>query len=173
MYKLFMRAFPGWYSPNSVYALYPFTTPEKNQEVFIKNGRADTLDFKRPSFTKPPVPVTTWRGVVDLLSDQKNFHVPCKFLPAILYCSVFAGADAYFLELPGGEHTFQLIKHDYMLSGDTVANAEQRTFVAERLYRPSDTLDQVRQFYESITTDLIKRNSKKLGGSYQVDIVRE
>ena len=77
------------------------------------------------------------------------------------------------LQLPGGEHTFQLIKHDYMLSGDSVANAEQRTFVAERLYRPSDTLDQVRQFYESITTDLIKRSSKKLGGSYQVDIVRE
>ncbi|KAL4780368.1 heme peroxidase [Aspergillus varians] len=149
MYKLLMRAFPGWYEPNSVYALYPFTTPEKNQEILMKYGRADTLNFKRPSYTRPAVPVITWKGVTDLLNDQRSFHVPW------------------------GEHTYQLTKHDYMLSGDTPANAEQRTFVAERLYRPTDALYQVRQFYDSITADLIRRNSKKLGGSYQIDIVRD
>ncbi|KAL4920142.1 heme peroxidase [Aspergillus aurantiobrunneus] len=149
MYKLLMRAFPGWYTPNSVYALYPFTTPDKTQETLEKYGRASTLDFKRPTYIKPAVPVTSWQGVVDLLSDQKRFHVPW------------------------GEHTFQLIKHDYMLSGDTPANAEQRTFVAERLYRPSDSLEQVRRFYESTTSELIRKNSKKLEGSYQIDIVRD
>ncbi|KAL2872843.1 peroxidase/cytochrome P450 family protein [Aspergillus lucknowensis] len=149
MYKLLMRAFPGWYQPNSVYALYPFTTPEKNCEVFRKYGRADTLDFNRPSYVRPPVPVITWKGVVDVLNDQKRFHVPW------------------------GEHTFQLTQHDYMLSGDSTANANQRTFVSERLYRPPDGLEQVQRFYESITSDLIRRNSRKVGNSYQLDIVRD
>ncbi|KAL2826654.1 heme peroxidase [Aspergillus cavernicola] len=149
MYKLLMRAFPGWYQPNSVYALYPFTTPEGNCEIFTKYGRAETLDFKRPSYIRPPVPVTTWKGVVDLLDDQKHFHVPW------------------------GPHTFQLTQHDYMLSGDSTANANQRTFVLERLYRPSDGLEQVQRFYESTTADLIRRNSRKLGNSYQIDIVRD
>ncbi len=100
---------------------------------------------------------------MSLVSSCSSFYTFFSHLPVLVLT----------LELPGGEHTFQLIKHDYMLSGDSLANAEQRTFVAERLYRPSDTLDQVRQFYESITTDLIKRNSKRLGGLCQVDIVRE
>ncbi|KAL2793140.1 heme peroxidase [Aspergillus keveii] len=149
MYKLLMRAFPGWYQPNSVYALYPFTTPEKNREIFTKYGRADTLDFERPSYVRPPVPLTTWRGVVDLLNDQKTFNVPW------------------------GEHTFQLTQHDYMLSGDSTANADQRTFVSERLYRPPDGLEQVQRFYEFITSDLIRQNSRKLGSSHQIDIVRD
>ncbi|KAL5001260.1 heme peroxidase [Aspergillus recurvatus] len=150
MYKLLMRAFPGWYEPNNVYALYPFTTPAKNKEVFEKYGRADTLEFKRPEYTRPPVAVTSWKGVVELLNDPKGFHVPW------------------------GKNTFRLTKHDYMLSGDAAANAEQRTFMAERLYRVPDALEQVRRFYESITVDLIQRNSKKLGSSScQIDIVRD
>ncbi|KAL4974803.1 hypothetical protein BDW66DRAFT_138959 [Aspergillus desertorum] len=49
MYRLLMRAFPGWYEPNSVYALYPFMTPAKNREVFEEYGRADTLDLRGPN----------------------------------------------------------------------------------------------------------------------------
>lgn len=60
-----------------------------------------------------------------------------------------------------------------MLGDDLRANAEQRTFFAERLYRPKDTIEQIRRFYESTTTDLIRQNSKKLGDVYQLDIVRE
>jgi hypothetical protein len=60
-----------------------------------------------------------------------------------------------------------------MLSGDSAANAEQRRFVNECLYEPKSTLEQVRQLYESITTDLLRGQSRKLGNSYQVDIVRE
>ncbi|KAL4820257.1 heme peroxidase [Aspergillus spinulosporus] len=150
MYKLLMRAFPGWYEPNSVYALYPFTTPAKNKEVFEKYGRADTLEFKRPEYARPPVAIMSWKGVVELLNNPKVFRVPW------------------------GKNTFRLTKHDYMLSGDSAANAEQRTFMAERLYRVPDALEQIQKFYESITADLIRRNSKRLGdSSYQIDIVRD
>ncbi|KAI9928451.1 hypothetical protein MW887_002496 [Aspergillus wentii] len=149
MYKLLMRAFPGWYRPNSVYALYPFTTPDGNLEIFEKTNKAKYLDFTKPSFVGLPVAVTTWKGVVDVLNDQQRFHVPW------------------------GEHTYQLTGHDYMLSGDTPDDAAQRIFVKECLYRPHDALDQVRRFYEATTTDLIKKHSRKLGNSYQVDFVKE
>ncbi|KAH8800451.1 heme peroxidase family protein [Xylogone sp. PMI_703] len=149
MYKLLMRAFPGWYRANSVYALYPFTTPEANFEAFEKLGTSQNFDFSKPSFIVPPTPITTWQGVVDVLGDQEHFHVPW------------------------GDHTFQLTHHDYMLSGDAPANSEQRDFVKQCLYSPEDSLEEVRQFYESITAKLFRQHSRKIGESYQVDIVRD
>ncbi|RHZ50671.1 peroxidase/cytochrome P450 family protein [Aspergillus thermomutatus] len=149
MYKLLMRAFPGWYQPNSVYALYPFVTPEKSREIMDKYMKFKDLNFDRPSYTAPPVPVTTWKGVTKLLEDQKRFHVPW------------------------GTHTFQVTRHDYMLSGDSAANAEQRRFVNECLYEPKTILQEVRKLYESITLDLLRDKSLKLGDCYHVDIVRD
>ncbi|KAH7009651.1 heme peroxidase family protein [Ilyonectria destructans] len=149
MYKLLMRAFPGWYRANSVYALYPFTTPEANLETFKKLGTSQKFDFSKPSFVGPPAPITTWQGVVDVLGDQERFHVPW------------------------GNHTFQLTHHDYMLSGEAPANTEQRNFVQKCLYSPENGLEEVRQFYEAITAKLLRQHSRKIGESYQVDIVRD
>jgi hypothetical protein len=78
MYKLLMRAFPGWYRPNSIYALYPFTVPDASLELFKELGTSQNFDFSKPAFVAPPVPVTTWQGVVDVLADQERFHVPCE-----------------------------------------------------------------------------------------------
>jgi hypothetical protein len=60
-----------------------------------------------------------------------------------------------------------------MLSGDSTANGQQREFVKGCLYKPENALDEVRKFYEAITLSLIRQYSRKLGGSYQVDVVRE
>jgi hypothetical protein len=73
----------------------------------------------------------------------------------------------------GGDHTFQLTKHDYMLSGDTPSNSEQRDFVQQCLYSPESALKEVREFYESTTAKLFRQHSRKVGESYQVDIVRQ
>lgn len=78
MYKLLMRAFPSWYRANSIYALFPFTTVEGNREILQKQGTEKEFDFSKPSFIGPPIPVTTWQGVVNVLSDQEHFKVPCK-----------------------------------------------------------------------------------------------
>jgi len=78
MYKLLMRAFPGWYRANSVYAMFPFTTVEGNREILQTQGTAKDFDFSEPSFVGPPIPVATWEGVVNVLNDQQNFKVPCK-----------------------------------------------------------------------------------------------
>ncbi|PKK42132.1 hypothetical protein CI102_14625 [Trichoderma harzianum] len=149
MYKLLMRAFPGWYRANSVFALYPFTTPEGNKEIFDKLGTLHGLDFNKPTFIGLPKPITTWQGVVNALENQAQFRVPW------------------------GPHTFQLIHHDYMLSSDTPANAQQRTKVQKCLYSPENGLEQVKQFYEQVTANLIRQNSRRIGGSYQIDVVKD
>ncbi|KAK4118839.1 heme peroxidase family protein [Parathielavia appendiculata] len=152
MYKLLMRAFPGWYRGNNVYALYPFTTPEGSQEIFAKQGTLQQFDFSQPAFAGGrPHPITTWQGVVHALKDQEHFR--CSW----------------------GQRIFQLTHHDYMLSGDKVDNTRQRLLVKECLYGPEDGLAQVRHFYEEITTQLIlqNRDSRKIGDRYQVDIVRD
>ncbi|KAF9885228.1 hypothetical protein FE257_000588 [Aspergillus nanangensis] len=149
MYKLLMRAFPGFYPSNSVYGLYPFTTPQRNKEIFEAQGTAATMDFKRPSPQRPVVPVSTWKGLTNVLNDQKRFNVPW------------------------GPHTFQLTQHDYMLSGDSRADANQRVFVDQCLYTPQNALDEVRRFYEDATSKLLQTHSRKLGPYYQVDIVRD
>jgi hypothetical protein len=79
MYKLLMRAFPAWYRNNSVFALYPFSTPDKIKEIFSSGAApVQALDYSPPTFIGPPIPVTSWQGVVQLLHDQENFKVPCK-----------------------------------------------------------------------------------------------
>lgn len=80
IYKLLMRAFPGWYRANSVYALYPFSTPDRMKEIFSKNGipYKIPISYDSPVFISSPIPITTWQGVVDILHDQKLFKGPCK-----------------------------------------------------------------------------------------------
>jgi hypothetical protein len=73
----------------------------------------------------------------------------------------------------GGPHTFQLTGHDYMLSGDTNANARQRESVKKCLYSPKDGMSQVRKFYENTTAAYIQKASYKIGTSFEVDIVKE
>lgn len=41
------------------------------------------------------------------------------------------------------------------------------------MYRPADTLVEVRKFYETVTQDLIRKNKRKMGNVYQIDIVKE
>ena len=61
-----------------------------------------------------------------------------------------------------------------MLSGDKPANAEQRVYVKECLYRPKDGMDEVRKFYEATTEKILQKNSHKLSADCcQIDIVKK
>jgi hypothetical protein len=74
----------------------------------------------------------------------------------------------------GGPHTKYLTGQDYMLSGDAPANAEQRKFVDNAVYCPKNHgQDEIRQFYETLTTKLVKKHSNKLRNTYTLDAVRE
>lgn len=80
MYKLLMRVFPGWYRSNSVYAMYPFSTPDRTREIFDKNGLPHGIEFSydQPQLAPPPVPVLSYKSVINVLNDQLRFKVPCE-----------------------------------------------------------------------------------------------
>ncbi|EXJ92051.1 hypothetical protein A1O3_00601 [Capronia epimyces CBS 606.96] len=149
-YKLLMRALPFYYRGNSVYAMYPFTVPEENRKILKKLGKDEEYNFDRPSYVGVPTSVRSWQAVTQVLKDQGSFSVPW------------------------GPHTEYLTHHDYMLSGDSVANATQRREVEHALYCPVNGLEQVRQFYEDVTTQLVVARSERLRGEwYQLDACRD
>lgn len=150
IYNLIMRALPNYYRGNSVYALYPFTVPDENQKILESLGKSELYDFNKPSYQPIPTSVKSWAGVASVLQNQKDFKVPW------------------------GAHTFYLTGHDYMLSGDKPANAEQKAQIHNALYCPVNWQGQIRRFYEAVTTQLIEIKSEKLRGKwYQVDACRD
>lgn len=60
-----------------------------------------------------------------------------------------------------------------MLSGDTPAHAEQKTWAMNAVYGPPKGLDQVSHFFDDLTRDVVHKHSHKLRRHYQLDIVRE
>ncbi|KAK9321368.1 cytochrome P450 [Lipomyces orientalis] len=71
----------------------------------------------------------------------------------------------------GGKRTYEMIEHDYMLSGDAPANTEQRKFVTNALYSPEKGMREVAVFCERITSNLLHDRSRKLRHSFWVDAV--
>jgi hypothetical protein len=149
IYRLLQRAYPGWYRSNSVYALFPLTIPSENRVILADKGVEAEYDYSRPSFVPPPTPVFSWSGVTDVLKDQESFKVPW------------------------GRHVYELINRDWMLSGDEPWNANQKKICYHALYDPVKGLDQIRDFYDTVTTDLITTKSIKLRDRYQIDLVRD
>lgn len=76
--KLLMRAFPGWYRGDSVYALFPLTVPEANREILKGMGKEQDYTFDPPSFVASPISINTWQANVDILLDELKYKVPCK-----------------------------------------------------------------------------------------------
>lgn len=150
IYNLLMRALPNWYRGNSIYAMFPFTVPAENERIMEKLGKKDLFDYERPSYVAVPTSIKTWAGVTSVLSNQKDFRVPW------------------------GPHTFYLTGHDYMLSGDKPANAEQKVEIHRALYCPVNWQREIRKFYEALTTQLVEIKSEKLRGRwYQLDACRD
>ena len=166
MYKLLMRALPGYYRSNSVYAMYPFTIPSENERILRNLGVEADYDFTPPSFVGPPLPVVTWVGATEVLNDQANFKVPCKISARMLITHVLTRGL-------GGPHIYDMTHHDFMLGGDKKVNAEQRKFVQSAVFTKPEDFAEIREFYEMATTKLVREQSKKLGGYWQLDAVRE
>jgi hypothetical protein len=144
-----IRAYPGWYRSNSVYTLFPLTIPSENRAIFKARGIEDEYTYDPPRFIPPPTPVTTWQGVVDVLANTENYKVTA------------------------GPHVFELIKHDWMLSGDKPWNFDQKKICLHALYGLPQGLAQIHDFYRVVTDNLIKTKSIKLRDRYQVDMVRD
>ncbi|GME51790.1 Cytochrome P450 [Neofusicoccum parvum] len=150
-YKLFLRAFPSHFKPNSIYAHYPMTIPSENRKIMQSLGRESHYSYDRPAFIPPRINITSYLGAKAVLEQQRDFRVTW-------------GITLEELMGKGGSH--------FMLSGDEPLHANQRKTMAKSLYRENWHRD-VKTFYEHITLKLLHEKSFKIAGTNHVDLTRE
>ncbi|KAF2178270.1 heme peroxidase [Zopfia rhizophila CBS 207.26] len=155
LYKLLMRAFPGWYHGTSIYAFYPFTAPKENKEIQQSLSYENYFDYSPPRLIAP-IRIVTWNGVHSSLLNPKVYKVPW------------------------GVHMRHLSNYEFMLGGDNPRNTEQRHFVGRaifspeiNIYGPEKTIEEFCHFYETVTGGLIRKHSHKLRNIYELDAVRD
>jgi linoleate 10R-lipoxygenase len=151
MYRLLMRAFPGWYEYNSVYAMYPFTIPDENRKIFKSMKVESEYSYTRPSPPQNPIVFSTAKNTIRILGDQQTFKVTW---------------GAAISRLSHGV--------DFMLSGDRPANTIQRNQVLKAVYTDVPKgMDEVFEFYTKRTEKLLKERSYAIDDIFQVDAGRE
>ena len=155
IYKLFLRAFPKHFQPNSIYAHYPFVIPSENRVILTKLDQVDKYDFSRPARIQQPTPITSYAACKSTLENQQSFKV------------TWGKAIEFLMHNKGRE-----FGADFMLSGDASANANSRKVMGAALYRDKWE-NEVKSFYENITLQLLRDKSYKVSGANQVDIVRD
>jgi hypothetical protein len=154
-YKLALKAFPNHLKGDSVYAHFPMVVPDENKKILTSLGRAKTYSFDRPFYKAPPVFINSHSACAAILNDQTNFKV-------------LWGEKIQFLM----ENSGRPYGRDFALSGDLPTNASSRKMIGAALHREKWE-SEVRAFYEDITLRLLERNSYKVAGVNQVDIVRD
>lgn len=167
MYKLLMKAFPGFYKGNSVYAMYPFNIPDENRVILKDLGRDQDFDWCPPKLTPPFKSVTRHEAVLRVLGDQTNFKVPCKFKHVCRQACMSTDLNE------GGPNTTTITHQNYMLSGDSAANEAQRVHVNKALYPAGHGMNDIAKLYERVTEECIREHSKKLRSGYIVDAIAE
>ena len=71
--KLLFRHLPRHYPANSVYALFPFSTPETTKFNLTKLGIADKYDFNHPKAAPIPKVIDTIAAIRTVFKDPTNF----------------------------------------------------------------------------------------------------
>lgn len=162
MYKLFLRTLPHNFDPQSVYVHYPLTVPTEMKKVLQDLKKDHMYNFDRPAPIPKPTMIFTYDAATKIMNEQETFKVTW-------------GKAMEFLM--GNE------AKDFMLAGDDEPNADSRKLMENALYQGESSraipkgnekwLEEVKMFYEQITTKLLKQKSYKLGKLNQVDLIRD
>lgn len=168
-YKLFLRALPNNFQPNSVYAHYPLTIPGEMERVLkgldLKYGttNAQKYDYTTPAPIPQPAVIFSYDAAVKIMNDKDRFNVTW-------------GKAMEFLMGPPAEN--------FMLSGDGPKNAKSRKLMENALYEGGSSweipkgnekwLTAVKDYYQDITAKLLQEKTYQLvPGVNQVDIIRD
>ena len=150
MYRLLMRAFPHCYAFNSVYAMYPFSLPEKTSETLTKLSLLSSYSFDLPKTPPDTVHyVNNYRACVRILSDPETFKI--WWGPAVK----------------------SLTGRVYMLSGDSQETTDQHVRLHRNIYGAKESFKAIWDCFETVTLDLIKQKAFRLGDFFEMDAVRE
>ncbi|KAF1815585.1 heme peroxidase [Eremomyces bilateralis CBS 781.70] len=148
-YKLFLRAFPHHFKPDSIYAHYPMTIPSENQKIMRNLGREAHYSYDRPKLLPPRINLSSYLAAKTVLEDHKSFRTLGGTLEELM------GKEA--CPVP---------------SGSTDPHSKQRQVLQKWLYKDNWQQD-VKAFYEHITLKLLHKKSYKLAGINHVDITRD
>lgn len=157
MHRLLMRAFPGYYAFNSVYAMYPFSVPNKTRQTLMASGTLSTYSFDSPK--KPPFSIATLNSMTYISS----YHALIRVLN-----------DHDTFKETWGPAIKELTGTMYMLGWDTPASTGQHVRLHKEIYGVDGSSKAMWNVFESITLDLIKRKGYQLGyGVVELDAVKE
>ena len=156
MHRLLMRAFPGYFAFNSVYAMFPFTVPNKTREILTKLNTLSTYSFALPK--KPPFSIAT----LDSMTYISDYHALIR---------VFNDPDT-FKEM-WGPAIKELTGTIYMLGWDTPEATDQHKRFHKEMFAVDGSSKAIWDYFENLTLDLIKRKSYNLGGVMEMDAVKE
>ena len=154
-YKLFLRAFPNHFRPNSIYAHFPFVIPAENHIILSDLKIVDRYSWDKPSYIPPPTLIKTYAACKSISENHNDFKV------------TWGKAIEFLMHNSGKEYGA-----DFMLSGDMPVNAHSRNIMCKTLYHEG-WMKEVKSFYENITLQLLRKHSYKISGANQVDIVRD
>ncbi|KAH7065052.1 heme peroxidase [Macrophomina phaseolina] len=151
-YKLFTRAFPNHFKPDSVYAHYPLTIPSEMESVLKTLGKAHMYTFDKPRYEGHPQLVYSYECAEKILGDKATFHV------------TWGPAMEFLMGKPA---------KNFMLAGDGYENMESRKMISEALYI-KEWQKEVKKYYLTKSEEILKKKSYKLGDNLnQVDLVRD
>jgi len=154
-YKLFLRAFPNHFQPNSVYAHFPLVNPPENRVILECLQEHDKYSWDKPAYIPPPTFVTSYDACKSIISNEQDFKV------------IWGAAIDSLMHNSGKEYGA-----DFMLSGDSFPNEFSRKIMCPALYKPAWET-KVTAFYKNITLQLLREHSYKISDTNQVDIVRD
>ncbi|KAK0612238.1 heme peroxidase [Immersiella caudata] len=150
-YKLFIRAFPHHFKPNSIYAHYPMVIPSETEKIQKDLKRAHLFDFSRPARFDPLPKATTYDAVKSVGEKPTEYR------------STWHDALQQLLAQGGSKVT---------LSGDSAHHDSQR-YTAQQELCTSEVIEQIREFYRKTTERLVAESSYNLAGRRFADVIRD
>ncbi|KAJ8071100.1 hypothetical protein OCU04_001441 [Sclerotinia nivalis] len=191
LYKLILRAFPNYFEGNSIYAHFPFTTPQVNLEIQKSLGREGLYSWEVPKKKSELSSVQSWEECKGILEDSVNWKV--TWGPPISVLTSQESSDSSKPVTPSAVLPF-------CLAGDAPVNATSRSLIISSFYdlptghdhkndkEHPDWSSALTQFYTDNTADLFEKhkvliptlsNSASTNGNgtikktYRIDIVSD
>ncbi|KAJ3865441.1 heme peroxidase [Lentinula novae-zelandiae] len=150
--KLLTRHLPRHYPFNSVYACYPFFTPQKMQDSLTRQKIAQNYTFTRPVAAPIPKVLNTFTGIKYAFNDPSKFHT------------------AYQMSGLGNGYGFMLA-----FDADVKKHDADKALALHALFPSQDSLDSYRRWYRENAIQRIKEKSWTYDGvpGRYVDIVND
>ncbi|KAJ3993518.1 heme peroxidase [Lentinula boryana] len=150
--KLLTRHLSRYYPFNSVYACYPFFTPQKMKDSLTRQKIADRYTFTRPVAARIPKVLNTFTGIKNVFNDPARFHT------------------AYEMSGLGNGYGFMLA-----FDADVKKHDADKALALHALFPTQDSLDSYRTWYRENVIQKIKERSWTYDGvpGRYVDIVND